>query len=63
MREVHDESTDICDFLQRIFEVTWDSCECCSISIDSVVVARLSFGMGWYGWVDIFRCWVGWRLY
>ena len=63
LREVHDESTDICDFLQRVFEVTWDSCECCGIIIYSVVIATLSLGMGWYGWVDIFKCWVGWRLY
>ena len=51
MREVHDESTDICNFLQRVFEVTWDPCEFCGIIIDSVVVARLLAGMGWYGWV------------
>ena len=28
-----------------------------------MVIATLSLGMGWYGWVDIFKCWVGWRLY
>jgi hypothetical protein len=27
LREVQDEATDICDYLQRVFEVTWDSCE------------------------------------
>ena len=46
MREVYDESKDICDFLQRVFEVTWDSYEFCGIIIDSVVVARLMAGMG-----------------
>ena len=45
--------------MQMIFEVTCNSCECCSISIDSVVLAKLSLWMGWYGWADIFRCWVG----
>ena len=63
MREVHDESTDIGDFLQWVFEVPWDSCECCGIITDSLVAARLLLGMGWYGWVGIFRCWEGWRLY
>ena len=55
MREVHDEYTDICNFLQRIFQVTWDSCECCGISIDFVVLARLLVGICWYGWVDVFN--------
>ena len=40
LREVHDEATDICDFLQRVFEVTWDSCECALLLLVVVVVVE-----------------------